>query len=216
MWQCKQCGEMVEDAFDACWNCGRSWEGVDVRPFVVEGDVPEDRDWGEVRRYLYGSAAGAVTTAVLIFISVSIPFWTAFGDDPRVRANLGFVLFAITAWSLVSAGAGGGAGWIGSRTDRLTDAGWKGAIVVLAFQVFLGFSSGSSALFWQTTFRKKCAILVSVSAVGAIAGSVGLIFGRPRPTQEGCGDRVQFSLIESLFVTTLFGVLFSSVAVVSG
>jgi hypothetical protein len=28
MWTCPQCGESVEDSFDACWNCGTTKEGA--------------------------------------------------------------------------------------------------------------------------------------------------------------------------------------------
>ena len=28
MWTCSNCGESVEDDFDACWKCGTTWDGV--------------------------------------------------------------------------------------------------------------------------------------------------------------------------------------------
>jgi hypothetical protein len=34
MWKCGKGGEMVESAFDTCWNCGTSKDGVEVPAFV--------------------------------------------------------------------------------------------------------------------------------------------------------------------------------------
>jgi hypothetical protein len=34
MWKCGKCGEMVESAFDTCWNCGTSKDGVEDPAFV--------------------------------------------------------------------------------------------------------------------------------------------------------------------------------------
>jgi hypothetical protein len=36
MWQCKKCGEQIEDSFDACWKCGTSREGVEDPSFESE------------------------------------------------------------------------------------------------------------------------------------------------------------------------------------
>ena len=28
MWYCAQCGEEIEDTFEACWNCGTGEDGI--------------------------------------------------------------------------------------------------------------------------------------------------------------------------------------------
>ena len=38
MWECKKCGESVEDTFDVCWKCGTSMDGVEDPSFRPEPD----------------------------------------------------------------------------------------------------------------------------------------------------------------------------------
>ncbi len=38
MWECKKCGESVEDTFDVCWKCGTSMDGVEDLSFRPEPD----------------------------------------------------------------------------------------------------------------------------------------------------------------------------------
>jgi hypothetical protein len=40
MWTCPKCGATMEDAFDACWQCGTSIEGVEDPTFVRADDAP--------------------------------------------------------------------------------------------------------------------------------------------------------------------------------
>ena len=35
MWKCTKCDEMVEDSFDACWNCRTTIDGIEDPNFVV-------------------------------------------------------------------------------------------------------------------------------------------------------------------------------------
>ena len=38
MWECKKCGESVEDTFDVCWKCSTSMDGVEDPSFRPEPD----------------------------------------------------------------------------------------------------------------------------------------------------------------------------------
>lgn len=40
MWQCPKCREQVEAAFDLCWNCGTSKDGVEDETFRRADDEP--------------------------------------------------------------------------------------------------------------------------------------------------------------------------------
>lgn len=39
MWQCKKCREQVEAAFEVCWNCGTSKDGVEDESFTRADDA---------------------------------------------------------------------------------------------------------------------------------------------------------------------------------
>ena len=45
MWKCKNCGEEIEDTFDACWNCGTNKDGT---PTKNEDVFEEDEDYEEL------------------------------------------------------------------------------------------------------------------------------------------------------------------------
>ena len=40
MWKCTKCGELVEDDFEVCWNCGTSSEGVEDPEFRRADQIP--------------------------------------------------------------------------------------------------------------------------------------------------------------------------------
>ena len=80
MWKCLQCGEMVESAFDACWNCGARTDGTvdtefkavpydptipDPGPFATEDDPPEP--------HTYLRIGGIGTTVQFLAISALAP-----------------------------------------------------------------------------------------------------------------------------------------------
>jgi membrane protease YdiL (CAAX protease family) len=46
MWRCRQCGEEVDDAFDACWKCGAGENGIPDTDFQPEPDDPAVPDLG--------------------------------------------------------------------------------------------------------------------------------------------------------------------------
>jgi len=56
------------------------------------------------------------------------------------------------------------------------------------------------------------AVVVNFLALGAIAGSVGAVFGRPRHSVDATKEPLQYSLAELLFITMLFSFLFGSLA----
>jgi hypothetical protein len=39
MWECLKCQEKIEEAFEACWNCGTSRDGVEDPHFQPEDDA---------------------------------------------------------------------------------------------------------------------------------------------------------------------------------
>ena len=41
MWTCQNCGEHIEDTFDACWNCGTSIDGTLDPDFCTEPEITE-------------------------------------------------------------------------------------------------------------------------------------------------------------------------------
>jgi hypothetical protein len=40
MWKCLNCQELIEDSFDACWNCGVLVDGTDDPTFQRDPDAP--------------------------------------------------------------------------------------------------------------------------------------------------------------------------------
>jgi len=43
-WTCKKCRTKVDDAFDVCWQCGTSVDGIEDESFSAEADATPDRD----------------------------------------------------------------------------------------------------------------------------------------------------------------------------
>ena len=46
MWQCPNCGEPIDDEFDACWKCGTAQDGTPAAEFRAEPDDPTVPDLG--------------------------------------------------------------------------------------------------------------------------------------------------------------------------
>ena len=46
MWQCPNCGEQIDDAFDACWKCGAAQDGTPAAVFHAEPSDPAVPDLG--------------------------------------------------------------------------------------------------------------------------------------------------------------------------
>jgi hypothetical protein len=44
MWNCPNCGEQIDDAFDACWKCGTAQDGTRAADFQPEPGDPETHD----------------------------------------------------------------------------------------------------------------------------------------------------------------------------
>lgn len=63
MWKCKNCGEIIEDSFSACWSCGATDEG-----YVIEGFQPieEGEDDTLKERILTSSSVMLSTTSLLL------------------------------------------------------------------------------------------------------------------------------------------------------
>lgn len=213
MWRCNKCGEAVEDSFEVCWSCGTSRGGVEDPEFHAEVDVADTATAPETGRGLGGFWAGAIVTAVVGYIDFLVPYVVAFPRTPWVRDRFDGILAGTAIWSLIMAGGGGVAGQIGGRAKRLADAACKGALILLATQSCLVIVTGELVHFLETPLAKMAAALVNVSALGAIVGSVGTVVGRSRESVDGKPAPIQYSLSEFLFVTTLFGALFASFAI---
>ncbi len=46
MWQCPNCGEQIDDEFDACWKCGTAQDGTRAADFHAEPNDPAVPDRG--------------------------------------------------------------------------------------------------------------------------------------------------------------------------
>jgi hypothetical protein len=44
MWNCPNCGEPIDDVFDACWKCGTNRDGTRAADFAVEPSDPQTPD----------------------------------------------------------------------------------------------------------------------------------------------------------------------------
>jgi hypothetical protein len=214
MWRCQKCGEDIEDSFDVCWNCGTSKEGVEDLAFRAEEDVVETEPSGRPNRCWNGFLAGAAFTAVVGYVDYVIPYLAAMPTTPAIRANLGWILAGGVIWSLLHAGGGGISGWIGGRTKHMAGAAWRGALILLATHGVVELITGFVE-FLALPVGRIAAVFVNMLALGAIAGCIGVVFARPRPSGETPGEPVQYSLSEALFITVLFSVLFASLAVLS-
>lgn len=63
MWRCSNCSESVEDAFDACWNCGAARDGTVDADFEREPDDPAVPDPGAEAAAQRDQADADLTTA---------------------------------------------------------------------------------------------------------------------------------------------------------
>jgi hypothetical protein len=72
MWRCEQCGEVIDEIFDACWNCGTSAAGDCDAGFHPESEADVSNHTG----FAHGS--GIVTLAWRWFAappSARVPRW---------------------------------------------------------------------------------------------------------------------------------------------
>ncbi len=215
MWRCSRCGEVVDESFRVCWNCGTSEDGIEDPDFRAEVDVAETEVSYEANRRWNGFWAGASVTTLTVFLYSIIPFLIAFPNDLAVRSNFGGILIARSVLSLIVGIGGGICGWIGCKTPRVTLAACTGAPILLVLHGVLVLLSGGLWLYAEVPVLKVIASLVNISVLGAIAGSIGMIFGRDPSNSDASSDQVQYSLSEILFITTLFGLLLSSLAVMA-
>lgn len=163
-----------------------------------------------------GLFAGAIAAAVVGYIDWTVPALIAMSRNPSVRDHLTGILVGNVLVALIVGVVGGIAGWIGADTERLWGAAWKGALIMMLTQVLFLAGGGKLDQFREISLLKECAVLVNVSALGAIAGSVGAIAGKARRRIETeAAASVQYSLSDFLFLGVLFSILCSSVVFVS-
>ena len=72
---------------------------------------------------------------------------------------------------------------------------------------------GAVVPFTEISVLKTSTVLANISALGAIAATIARVVGRPRDGAETSEGPIQYSPSDILFITTLFGVLFASLAV---
>jgi hypothetical protein len=210
MWQCQKCGEDIEDAFDACWNCGTSKAGVESANFRTETDVAETDNAGKTNRRWNGFLTGGVVTA---FVNYYVFYFVAAISAPVGTAQK--ALLGAASYSLLIAPIGGLSGWFGVKADYRINAACKGATIMTLGQGGLFLCTGFFIQIIQLPVLKMLSALVYFSALGAIAATVGRVVGRPRHADETTEEPVQYSISDMLFITALFSVLFASVAILS-
>jgi len=215
MWQCPKCNEELEDSFDACSKCGTSKDGTENPDFRPETDTATSDNAVKTSRHWNGFWAGAVVTAVVGYINFLVPSLIALPSSPVIRKNLGAFLAVMAVWSLLLAGGGGIAGWIGSRTNHIGGAACRGAFILLVTQTLMILFSGILFFHSAMPLGKTTAFFVNISALGAIAASVGRVVGRPRNNNETIEEPIQYSISDILFLTLLFSILFASLAILS-
>lgn len=66
MWKCKNCGEVIEDSFQICWNCGTSQEGYSAEEFKPVEEADNEIEEKEVTDSIITSSSVMLTTTSLL------------------------------------------------------------------------------------------------------------------------------------------------------
>jgi hypothetical protein len=216
MWHCQKCGEEIEGSFDACWKCGTSRDGAEPAEFWVETDVQDAEPPDTPGPRWSGFLAGAVVVMVIGLIEWLVPYLIAMPGNAVIRQRLPGIVVAGVVFALVLGAGGAVAGWIGAKHERLIDAAWKGSVIVLVCQLLLVMANSQLGWFLAMPMGKICAVIANAGALGAIAGSTGLIASRARH-RRNTQDRisVQYHLSDMLFLAALVCILLASLAVMS-
>lgn len=215
MWQCTKCGEEIDDPFEACWNCGTSKDGVADPEFESETDAAEAGTPPENRWRLNAFWAAAIVTGVAGFVVFLVPPLVLMSNSPATRKMLGMYIVLAAAESFLVSCGGGLAGWIGSKTDRMAIAACRGVLILFVVQGLLNLLTGFVVVFIGMPAPKALGLLAAFASLGAIAGSVGRIVGRPNQDVKTAEERVQFRIADVLFFMLLFSCLFASIAVLA-
>jgi len=183
MWQCPRCREEIEEAFDVCWACGTSREGVEDRLFKPVVDQPELPASVSNSVTIRGLKAGAAVSVLMALVHPFIMLFLTYLANPapiRLGALRLTFLFAFI-WAAYAAIGGGIAGVIGARARTQRSALIAGLVsCVLLHIIFLG--SVTSA-FEQWPPGIVLGSLSIAALTGLLAGSAGLVVARKR----GCG-----------------------------
>lgn len=183
MWQCPRCGEEIEEAFDVCWACGTSREGVEDRlfkPVLDQAELPASVSNSATMRGLKVGAAVSVLMALVHPFVMHCFTYLANPTPIDLDALRPTFLFAFL-WSPFAAIGGGIAGAIGARARTERSALMAGLVsCVLLHIIFLG--SVTSA-FEQWPPGIVLGSLSIAALTGLLAGSAGLVVARKR----GCG-----------------------------
>jgi hypothetical protein len=178
MWQCRKCGENIEDSFDACWSCGTSRDGVEDPVFGPVVDQPELDVGLSSKPTVRGAKAGVAVSVPLAFlhpIVLVIPVCLV-GVVPDWWYAFRFVILFGLWWAAFAAIGGGVGGAIGARVQTKQSALIAGLLSCAFFHVLFltAFTGGLGA--WRPEVLLTSFGIAAIT--GAVAGHMGFASGR--------------------------------------
>jgi hypothetical protein len=141
-WTCRNCGEVVDDDFDACWNCVTDRVTGERLP----GPGPEDRD-GDVRQLAQAKHVSRSWVAKLLAIGATYCMYTAWQAYAVREPSASFL--EILPLIILSAVLGSLALWL-SRQHAIDV---QHARDVIAERVFEGVRSGTLSIAYALYLR---------------------------------------------------------------
>jgi len=86
MWPCPNCGEQIDDAFDACWKCGTAQDGTLAVDFQAEpsdsaapSSRPEPEPANQIVSHSIDKIALVLALAAWVAVSLGVILLSAYG-----------------------------------------------------------------------------------------------------------------------------------------
>ena len=99
-WQCVRCSELIDEPFDACWNCGTSRSGVRDRAFRrAERVRPEDLVEEERQTITLPPARFQFSIRFLLWLTTLLAI--AFATGLAMWWRFAVVVFLLAVWTAV-------------------------------------------------------------------------------------------------------------------
>ena len=130
MWSCPSCHESIDDAFDACWNCGTSNDGIEDRNFrsreAASAEKPQrsavsaapmvQSERFSVKHGIEGCLVTVILNSMLMLsISLVLNVWlNLISSDTERTIGVFIWLFGIGVGGYVAARQGRSTGWSNS------------------------------------------------------------------------------------------------------
>jgi hypothetical protein len=123
-WQCVRCSELIDEPFDACWNCGTSRSGVRDRAFRRAERV-KPAEFIQEERETISLPPARIQFSVRFLLGLTTLAAIAFAMGLAVWWEYAIVVFLLAVWTAVGMLLTGalintlfGVAWLIQRTGR--------------------------------------------------------------------------------------------------